>query len=106
MLVLFRGLQLASFPLPDPMTLTLFRRLAQTGSPLAYQLALVLLGALPLASIPLARTLAFSLFRRLLVSEIAVGKWEQRGDKPLAPSTVRRIQPRLDELQARASTAP
>jgi len=39
------------------------------------------------------------------VSEIAVRKWEQRGDQPLAPSTVRRIQPRLDELQARASTA-
>ena len=28
------------------------------------------------------------------VSEIAVRKWEQRSDKPLAPSTVRRIQPR------------
>ena len=37
------------------------------------------------------------------VSEIAVRKWEQRGDKPLAASTVRRIQPRLDELEARAS---
>jgi transcriptional regulator with XRE-family HTH domain len=37
------------------------------------------------------------------VSEIAVRKWEQRGDKPLAPSTVRRIQPQLDELQARVS---
>jgi DNA-binding transcriptional regulator YiaG len=40
------------------------------------------------------------------VSEIAVRKWEKRGDQPLAPSTVRRIQPRLDELQARASAAP
>jgi DNA-binding transcriptional regulator YiaG len=39
------------------------------------------------------------------VSEIAVRKWEQRGDKPLAPSTVRRIQPQLDELQARVSAA-
>jgi DNA-binding transcriptional regulator YiaG len=37
------------------------------------------------------------------VSEIAIRKWEQRGDKPLAASTVRRIQPRLDELEARAS---
>jgi DNA-binding transcriptional regulator YiaG len=37
------------------------------------------------------------------VSEIAVRKWEQRGDQPLAPSTVRRIRPRLDELRARAS---
>lgn len=36
---------------------------------------------------------------KLGVSEIAVRKWEQRGDKPLAPSTVRRIQPRLDELK-------
>jgi DNA-binding transcriptional regulator YiaG len=40
------------------------------------------------------------------VSEIAVRKWERRGDQPLAPSTVRRIQPRLDELQARLSGAP
>jgi DNA-binding transcriptional regulator YiaG len=40
------------------------------------------------------------------VSEIAVRKWEHRGDQPLAPSTVRRIQPRLDELQARVSAAP
>jgi DNA-binding transcriptional regulator YiaG len=39
------------------------------------------------------------------VSEIAVRKWEQHADKPLAPSTVRRIQPRLDELEARASAA-
>ncbi len=39
------------------------------------------------------------------VSEIAVRKWEQRGDQPLASSTVRRIQPRLDELQAQASAA-
>jgi DNA-binding transcriptional regulator YiaG len=37
------------------------------------------------------------------VSEIAVRKWEQRGDKSLAPSTIRRIQPRFDELQARVS---
>jgi DNA-binding transcriptional regulator YiaG len=37
------------------------------------------------------------------VSEIAVRKWEQRGDQPLAPSTARRIQPRFDELQARVS---
>jgi DNA-binding transcriptional regulator YiaG len=37
------------------------------------------------------------------VSEIAVRKWEQRGDEPLAASTVRRIQPKLDELEARAS---
>jgi DNA-binding transcriptional regulator YiaG len=41
----------------------------------------------------------------LAVSEIAIRKWEQRGDKPLAASTVRRIQPRLDELEARASAA-
>ena len=40
------------------------------------------------------------------VSEIAIRKWEQRGDKPLAASTVRRIQPRLDELEARASASP
>lgn len=39
------------------------------------------------------------------VSEIAVRKWEQRSDRPLAASTVRRIQPRLDELEARASAA-
>jgi DNA-binding transcriptional regulator YiaG len=39
------------------------------------------------------------------VSEIAVRKWEKRGDQPLAPSTVRRIQPRLDELQARVSAS-
>jgi DNA-binding transcriptional regulator YiaG len=39
------------------------------------------------------------------VSEIAVRKWEQYSDKPLAASTVRRIQPRLDELEARASAA-
>lgn len=38
------------------------------------------------------------------VSEIAIRKWEQQSDKPLAPSTVRRIQPRLDELKAQAST--
>jgi DNA-binding transcriptional regulator YiaG len=37
------------------------------------------------------------------VSEIAVRKWEQRGDEPLAASTVRRIQPKLDELEAQAS---
>jgi DNA-binding transcriptional regulator YiaG len=37
------------------------------------------------------------------VSEIAIRKWERRGDVPLAASTVRRIQPRLDELEARAS---
>lgn len=37
------------------------------------------------------------------VSEIAVRKWEQYSDKALAASTVRRIQPRLDELEARAS---
>ena len=40
------------------------------------------------------------------VSEIAVRKWEQHSDKPLAPSTVRRIQPQLDELRARVSAAP
>lgn len=40
------------------------------------------------------------------VSEIAVRKWERRGDQPLAPSTVRRIRPRLDELQARVSAEP
>src|SRR5262249_38476502 len=39
------------------------------------------------------------------VSEIAIRKWEQHEDKPLAPSTVRRIQARFSELQARASTA-
>jgi DNA-binding transcriptional regulator YiaG len=39
------------------------------------------------------------------VSEIAIRKWEQLSDKPLAASTVRRIQPRLDELEARASAA-
>lgn len=39
------------------------------------------------------------------VSEIAIRKWERHGDKPLAASTVRRIQPRFDELQAEASTA-
>jgi DNA-binding transcriptional regulator YiaG len=39
------------------------------------------------------------------VSAIAVRKWEKRADQPLAPSTVRRIQPRLDELQARVSAA-
>ena len=39
------------------------------------------------------------------VSEIAIRKWEQHSDKPLAASTVRRIQPRLDELEARASAA-
>jgi DNA-binding transcriptional regulator YiaG len=39
------------------------------------------------------------------VSEIAIRKWERCGDKPLAASTVRRIQPRLDELEARASAA-
>jgi DNA-binding transcriptional regulator YiaG len=39
------------------------------------------------------------------VSEIAIRKWEQRRDKPLAPSTIRRIQPRLDELQAQAPAA-
>jgi DNA-binding transcriptional regulator YiaG len=39
------------------------------------------------------------------VSEIAIRKWERRGDKPLAASTVRRIQPRLDDLEARASAA-
>jgi DNA-binding transcriptional regulator YiaG len=37
------------------------------------------------------------------VSEISVRKWERRGDQPLAPSTVRRIQPQLDELRARVS---
>jgi DNA-binding transcriptional regulator YiaG len=37
------------------------------------------------------------------VSEIAIRKWEQRGDEPLAASTVRRIQPKLDELETRAS---
>jgi DNA-binding transcriptional regulator YiaG len=37
------------------------------------------------------------------VSEIAVRKWEHRGDQPLSSSTVRRIQPKLDELEARAS---
>jgi len=37
------------------------------------------------------------------VSEIAIRKWEHRGDKPLAASTIRRIQPRLDQLEARAS---
>jgi DNA-binding transcriptional regulator YiaG len=41
----------------------------------------------------------------LAVSEIAVRKWEQRSDKPLAAATVRRIQPKLDELEARASAA-
>jgi len=40
------------------------------------------------------------------VSEIAVRKWEQHSDKPLAPSTLRRIQPQLDELRARVSAAP
>jgi DNA-binding transcriptional regulator YiaG len=40
------------------------------------------------------------------VSEIAVRKWERRRDQPLAPSTVRRIQPRLEELQARVSAEP
>jgi hypothetical protein len=39
------------------------------------------------------------------VSEIAVRKWEQRGDQPLAPSTVRRIQPRFDKLKARVAAA-
>jgi DNA-binding transcriptional regulator YiaG len=39
------------------------------------------------------------------VSEIAVRKWEQHSDRPLAASTVRRIQPKLDELDARASAA-
>jgi DNA-binding transcriptional regulator YiaG len=39
------------------------------------------------------------------VSEIAIRKWEQHSDKPLAASTVRRIQPRLDELEARASAS-
>jgi DNA-binding transcriptional regulator YiaG len=37
------------------------------------------------------------------VSEIAVRKWELRGDEALAASTMRRIQPKLDELEARAS---
>jgi DNA-binding transcriptional regulator YiaG len=39
------------------------------------------------------------------VSEIAVRKWEHLGDQPLAPSTVRRIQSRLDELKARVPAA-
>jgi DNA-binding transcriptional regulator YiaG len=39
------------------------------------------------------------------VSEIAIRKWEQHSDRPLAASTVRRIQPKLDELEARASSA-
>jgi DNA-binding transcriptional regulator YiaG len=39
------------------------------------------------------------------VSEIAIRKWEKSADQPLAASTVRRIQPRLDELQGRASAA-
>jgi DNA-binding transcriptional MerR regulator len=39
------------------------------------------------------------------VGEIAVRKWEWHCDKPLAPSTVRRIQPQLDELRARVSAA-
>lgn len=42
----------------------------------------------------------------LEVSEIAIRKWEQRGVRPLAPSTVRRIKPRIDELQARVSAEP
>jgi hypothetical protein len=70
MLALFRGLPLASFPLPDPVTLTLFRRLAETGSPLACQFTLTLFRALLLPSILLARTLAFLLFGRLLLSEL------------------------------------
>jgi DNA-binding transcriptional regulator YiaG len=37
------------------------------------------------------------------VSEIAIRKWEHRRDQPLAPSTVRRIRPQLEELKARAS---
>jgi DNA-binding transcriptional regulator YiaG len=37
------------------------------------------------------------------VSEIAIRKWEQHSDKPLAASTVRRILPQLDELEVRAS---
>lgn len=41
----------------------------------------------------------------LSVSEIAIRKWEQQKDKPLTPSTVRRIQSTFDELQARASAA-
>lgn len=39
------------------------------------------------------------------VSEPAIKKWEQHGDRPLAPATARRIRPRLDELQASAPTS-
>jgi DNA-binding transcriptional regulator YiaG len=40
------------------------------------------------------------------VSEIAIRKWERLGDRSLAPSTVRRIQPKLDELRTRVSAEP
>jgi DNA-binding transcriptional regulator YiaG len=39
----------------------------------------------------------------LSVSEVAIRKWEHHSDKPLAASTVRRIQPQLDKLEAQAS---
>lgn len=37
------------------------------------------------------------------VSEPAIKKWERHGDRPLTPSTVRRIRQRYDELRAEAA---
>jgi DNA-binding transcriptional regulator YiaG len=39
------------------------------------------------------------------VSEPAIKKWEQHGDRPLTPSTVRRIRQRYNALQAEAAKA-